>query len=61
MKLKSLTLSNVILITIITGDETTTNSSTDPVIRYIYIHEFNGVSFISDPAIITKTYAGDAC
>ena len=28
---------------------------------YSYIREFNGVSFISDPAIITKTYAGDAC
>ena len=28
---------------------------------YTYIREFNGVSFISNPAIITKTYAGDAC
>ena len=25
---------------------------------YTYIREFNGVSFISDPAIITKTHAG---
>ena len=28
---------------------------------YTYIREFNGISFIVDPAIITKSYAGDAC
>ena len=28
---------------------------------YTYIREFNGVSFLINPSIITKSYAGDAC